>query len=174
MQQSKNLIVREITESDAPAFLEMCRSMDFETKFMMLEPGERTLTEDEQRERIRSLAGRDNTTILVAEIDEQLVGYIFADGGRYRRNWHSAHIVIGIRAARTGQGIGAKLFQALFDWAPEHGLTRLELAVMAHNERGIHLYQKMGFEVEGLRRHSLMVDGQYVDEYAMSKLLNAA
>ena len=166
------IIIREIQESDAAAFLELCLALDSETKFMMLEPGERTLNVDEQRERICSLASRENATILVAEVDSQLVGYIFADGGRYQRNQHAAHIVIGIRAAFTGQGIGALLFQELFDWALNHGLTRLELTAMAHNERGVNLYRKMGFEVEGLRRRSLFVDGDYVDEYAMSMLLN--
>lgn len=166
--------IRKITVEDAGAFLEMCRAMDSETKFMMLEPGERTLSVDEQRERIRSLNERDNATILVAEVNGELVGFIFADGGWYHRNRHSAHIVIGIRTGYTGQGIGKQLFRELFAWAPQHGLTRLELTVMAHNQPGVHLYQKMGFEVEGLRRHSLIVDGQYVDEYAMSKLLDEA
>jgi RimJ/RimL family protein N-acetyltransferase len=163
--------IREITVSDAAAFLEMCKAIDIETKFMMLEPGERTLGVDGQRERILGLLERDNATLLVAEAEEQLVGYIFADGGRYRRNRHCAHVVIGIRAAFTGQGIGRLLFDELFGWAYTHGLSRLELTVMAHNERGINLYKKMGFEVEGVRRRSLFVDGAFVDEYAMSKLL---
>ncbi|MVB59628.1 N-acetyltransferase, partial [Vibrio cholerae] len=30
-----------------------------------------------------------------------------------------------------------------------------------------------GFEVEGLKRHSLVVDGEYVNELYMSKLLTA-
>ncbi len=165
------LTIREITEDDAGPFLEMCRALDEETKFMLLEPGERTLSVEEQRERIQSLADRENSTILVAEMDGQLVGYIYADGGRYRRNQHCAHIVIGVRAAYAGQGIGARLFEELIDWAGKHGLTRLELTVMTHNVRGVRLYQKMGFEIEGLRRRSLFVDGEYVDEYAMSRLI---
>lgn len=165
------LTIREITEEDAGAFLEMCRALDNETQFMLLEPGERTLSVDEQRERIRSLADRDNSTLLVAELDGQLVGYIYADGGRYRRNQHCAHIVIGVRAAYTGQGIGRRLLEELITWAGNHGLTRLELTVMTHNERAVRLYQKMGFEIEGLRRRSLFVDGEYIDEYAMSKLI---
>lgn len=165
------LTIREITENDAGAFLEMCRALDEETSFMLLEPGERSLSVDEQRDRIRSLADRDNSTILVAEIDGQLVGYIYADGGRYHRNQHCAHIVIGVRAAHTGQGIGTRLFEELIDWAGKHGLTRLELTVMTHNQRGVRLYHKMGFEIEGLRRRALFVDGEYVDEYLMSRLI---
>ena len=42
---------------------------------------------------------------------------------------------------------------------------------MVHNERAIRLYKKMGFEIEGTKKHSLFVNGQYVDEYYMAKIL---
>ncbi|QQP13453.1 LD-carboxypeptidase [Lysinibacillus agricola] len=44
-------------------------------------------------------------------------------------------------------------------------------SVMANNTAGVALYEKMGFEIEGTKRHSLYVDGEYMDEYYMSKLL---
>jgi RimJ/RimL family protein N-acetyltransferase len=56
-------------------------------------------------------------------------------------------------------------------WARERGFHRLELTVMTHNERAIRLYKKMGFEVEGVKKHSLFVNGEYVDEYYMAKLI---
>jgi RimJ/RimL family protein N-acetyltransferase len=42
---------------------------------------------------------------------------------------------------------------------------------MAHNERALALYRRLGFEVEGTRRDSVLVDGRYVDELTMAKLL---
>ncbi|WP_235869831.1 GNAT family N-acetyltransferase [Veronia nyctiphanis] len=33
------------------------------------------------------------------------------------------------------------------------------------------VYEACGFEVEGIKRHSMVVDGQAVDEYMMAKLL---
>jgi len=45
--------------------------------------------------------------------------------------------------------------------------------VQVHNIRAIALYENCGFEREGLKRHSLRIDGTYVDEYYMSKLLAA-
>jgi RimJ/RimL family protein N-acetyltransferase len=56
-------------------------------------------------------------------------------------------------------------------WAAENGVKRLELSVMTHNERGIALYKKMGFEIEGIKKASIFVNGVYVDEYLMSKIL---
>ena len=61
------LQTREIRENDAELFLSLCHQLDRETQFMLLEPGERTITNDEQRERINGILASDNQTILVAE-----------------------------------------------------------------------------------------------------------
>jgi RimJ/RimL family protein N-acetyltransferase len=165
------LTIRTITVDDAAAYLVLCRQLDTETKFMMFEPGERATTVDEQRARIAALLSYSNQTILLADNGGNLAGYIAALGGAYRRNRHSAHVVIGILQAFVGQGVGTQLFATLEQWARAHAIHRLELTVMAHNERGLALYKKMGFEVEGTKRHSLLVDGAYVDEYYMARLL---
>lgn len=165
------ITIRTIQESDAASFLDLCFRLDAETAFMMLEPGERVRDVAAQRSRIADMLASDNQTLLLAEHDGALVGYIGARGGAYRRNRHSAHLVIGILQAFTGQGIGARLFAALEDWAHERGLHRLELTVMVHNTAAIRLYRELGFVIEGTRKDSLLVNGAYVDEYAMAKLL---
>jgi RimJ/RimL family protein N-acetyltransferase len=163
--------IRQIRETDASAFLALCSALDEETQFMLMEPGERQTTVEEQRERIRGILSKDNHTILVAESSGKLVGYVAGLGGPYRRNRRTVHVVMGILQAFGGQGLGAKLLAELEKWAREHEMHRLELTVMAHNERAISLYRKMGFETEGTKRHSLSVNGAYVDEYYMAKLL---
>lgn len=167
------MIIREIKESDAELFLGLCKKLEEETQFMMFEPKERRTKIEEQRNEIKDILLRDNGTILVAEKDGHLIliGYISAYGGRYKRNRHTAHIVIGILQDSAGQGIGTKLFTELERWAYKHKVHRLELRVIVHNERAIGLYKKMGFEIEGTKRHSLFINGSYIDEYYMAKLL---
>ena len=92
-------------------------------------------------------------------------------GGNAKRNKHSVYLVIGILAQYRGLGIGTKLFEQLEKWAKEQNIHRLELTVVTRNEAGLRLYKKMGFEIEGTKRHSLYIDGKFVDEYYMSKLL---
>ena len=166
------MIIRTIRENDAEQFLNLCKKLDTETQFMMLEPGERKTTPEEQRTQIEILLKQANQTIFVAEQDNQLVGYLAAYGGEFQRNRHSAYLVIGILQAFTGQGIGTQLFQSLEEWAQQQHLHRLELTVMTHNNAGIALYKKQGFAIEGTKRHSLLINGQYVDEYYMAKLLD--
>ncbi|HVN54475.1 MAG TPA: GNAT family protein [Anaerolineaceae bacterium] len=165
------IVIRPIEEKDAGLMLRLKNVLDRETRFMMLEPGERTAEVEDERRRIRELLARDNSLTWVAEARHELVGYLEASGGEFQRNWHSATLVIGILGAWSGQGIGQRLFSALLDWAKERGLHRLELTVMVSNERAVHLYQKMGFTIEGVRHDSLRVDGQFVDEYAMSLMV---
>jgi RimJ/RimL family protein N-acetyltransferase len=92
-------------------------------------------------------------------------------GGRFARNKGTVYIVIGILERFTGQGLGTALFECMEQWARDRKLHRLELSVMVHNQRGVGLYQKMGFGIEGVRRDSLLVSGSYVDEYYMAKLI---
>lgn len=165
------MIIRTIREEDAEQFLNLCKQLDTETQFMLLEPGERTNTIEEQRAQIDLLLRDENHAILVAEQDNQLVGYVEASGGMFHRNRHCAYIVIGILEAFTGQGIGTQLFQALEDWAHQRNIHRLELTVMTHNTKGIELYKKQGFMNEGTRRDALLLNGHYIDEFYMAKLL---
>ncbi len=164
--------IRAITEMDAAALLDLQMALDRETQLMMLEPQERQTTVEEQMLRILELEATGNSTTLVAEDAGALVGYVTAYGGSYRRVRHRAAIAIGIRQTCAGQGLGTRLFQALEDWARQTGIHRLELTVMTHNSAALALYRKMGFMVEGTRRHSMRVDGAYVDEYYMAKLLD--
>lgn len=164
------ITIRAIEETDAQAFLNLCLRLDAETTFMMLEPGERAPDLSAQRARIVDVVASDREQIWVAEHEGTLVGYLSVRGGSFRRNQHSAYLVIGILQDFAGQGIGTRLFAALESWAQAQKLHRLELTVMVHNERAIALYKKMGFSIEGIKQHSLFIDGAYVDEYYMAKL----
>jgi RimJ/RimL family protein N-acetyltransferase len=83
----------------------------------------------------------------------------------------SGGTVIGILSKGQSKGFGSQMFDQLMEWASTQNINRLELTVMCHNEGALALYKKFGFEVEGTKRHSLFIDGNYVDEYYMAKLL---
>ena len=65
--------LRAITPNDAEQFLRLCRRLDEETQFMMLEPGERVTTIEEQRNHIETVLSKENQIIIVVEHDGQLV-----------------------------------------------------------------------------------------------------
>jgi RimJ/RimL family protein N-acetyltransferase len=163
--------IREIVPDDDARFLELCLNLDDETSFMMYEPGERQTTVAGQRETIEDVLASAHSTIIVADAGYELAGYVAATGGEFNRIRHTAYIVAGVRQSYAGQGIGTRLFGALDAWARTTDLRRLELTVRADNVAAIRLYQKMGYQVEGTKRASLLVGGELIDELYMARLL---
>jgi RimJ/RimL family protein N-acetyltransferase len=164
--------IRAAAPDDAGSLLELKRALDRESTFMLLEPDERRTSERDERVHLEVVEGSPNSTVLVAEHGRQLVGYVEASGGEFRRNRSTAHVVIGVRRAYAGRGIGAQLLARLEHWAPSAGVRRVELTVMTDNQAAIGLYRKLGYEREGTRRAALVVDGQPVDELWMAKLVS--
>ncbi|GHI00818.1 GNAT family N-acetyltransferase [Neobacillus kokaensis] len=165
------MIIREINVSDAENLVNLILQVEKESEYMLMEPSERQLTIEQQVQRIASFQKSNNSTIFVAEKDHRLVGYMFAIGGMAKRTAHSAYLVIGILKDFRGRGTGTKLFQQLEEWALVNNIHRLELTVVTGNGAGIALYEKMGFKIEGRKQHSLLINGEFVDEYYMAKLI---
>jgi RimJ/RimL family protein N-acetyltransferase len=164
--------IRAAAPDDAGPLLELKRALDRESTFMLLEPDERRTTEPDERMHLEAVGDSPNSTVLVAEHERRLVGYVEASGGEFRRNRSTAHVVIGVRRAYAGQGIGSRLLARLEQWALSAGVRRLELTVMTHNQAAIGLYRKLGYEREGARRAALVIDGKPVDELWMAKLVS--
>jgi RimJ/RimL family protein N-acetyltransferase len=169
--QADPVHIREAKTRDAGALLGLKSALDSETSLMLLERGERTTTETEVAEQLEAIAGRSNSVVFVAEIAGELIGYAEATGGDFRRNHHTAHVVIGVRKRYSGRGIGGHLLSELECWAQANSVRRLELTVMTSNERAIGLYRKLGYRVEGKREAALLVQDRLVDEFWMAKLL---
>jgi RimJ/RimL family protein N-acetyltransferase len=164
------LLIRVAEPNDAKQLVNLIEQVE-SSGFMLFEPGERKISEEQMGKRIDSIKEEKSSTILIAEDNGNIIGYLFAVGGNPTRVKHSVYIAVGVGENQRGTGIGARLFEALEEWANIQNIHRLELTVMTHNIAGIALYKKMGFEIEGTKRDSLLINGEYVDEYYMSKLL---
>lgn len=162
--------IREITIEDAGNFINLVKKVEMQSSFMMMEDSERNTTSEQQAKQIDSIHKQSNSTIFVVELEDELIGYLFAIGGTVRKNKHSVYIAIGILDDFHGKGIVTRLFRELEEWARSVEISRLELTVVTENKAGVALYKKKGFEVEGTKRKSLKINGKFYDEYYMSKL----
>lgn len=165
------MLIREIEITDAGNFINLIKEVEKQSDFMLMEPGERKTTPEQQRNHLERVKQQENTAIFVAEVKSELVGYLLAVGGSVKRTAHSAYIVIGILQKYRGRGIGTELFNNVIKWASKQNISRLELTAVTKNAAGLTLYKKSGFEIEGTKRNSLIIDGRPFDEYYMSKLL---
>ena len=164
---------RPITPTDITAFWTFLSLLDLQTDFMMYEPGERRsrTTPTQLQHYIQSNVTNGEDFIHIALDNETIVGYLHAERGKFNRTRHTAYIVTGVLESHRGQGIGTTLFKQLDKWAKENQITRLELTVECSNELAKHLYEKAGFVIEGTRKSSMHVNGNYIDEYYMAKIL---
>ncbi|MEK5493027.1 GNAT family N-acetyltransferase [Paenibacillus sp. FSL R7-0297] len=169
-----DITLRELIPEDAAALLSLQHRLDQETSYMLLASGERQTGIPQVGEMIASFGNAHTSILIGAEADGELAGYLSVRGGSVIRNKHSAYIVIGILKQYQGMGIGSALFHEIDLWAKRSGIVRLELTVMKHNKRAIALYTRYGFEIEGVKKKSLLVDGEWVDEYYMSKIFDPA
>lgn len=168
---TKKIHIREAALTDAESLVRFFQKLDSETHFMLYEPGERNTSIEEQEKHIKEITNSDSKVLFVAESGGNIVGFVVAIGGFANRNRHSALIVIGILQAYWHMGIGSQLLQTVEAWAKGMHMHRLELTVMTHNHRAINLYEKFGFEREGIKLDSLLVEGKYVNELYMAKLI---
>jgi len=165
------MIIRQIETADAEEFIQLVQQVEREAAYMLFDPGERNTSVEQQRERIKAVEQDEHSTIFLAEKGHHLAGYLMAIGGSANRNKHTVYIVVGILNECRGRGMGTKLFEQLEKWAIGQNVHRMELTVVTRNEAGLALYKKRGFEVEGTKRDSLLINGEYLDEYYMAKLL---
>lgn len=165
------MLIRKVKIEDAEKLINLIKEVEATSDFMLMEAGERKTTPEQQAKHLERIANQPNATILVAEKDNKLIGYMFVLGGTAQKTKHAAYIVIGILNDYRGQGVGTALFKHAEEWAKSQHITRLELTAVTENAAGVALYKKSGFEIEGVKRNSLKINGNYVDEYYMSKLL---
>jgi [ribosomal protein S5]-alanine N-acetyltransferase len=79
-------------------------------------------------------------------------------------------ILIGDKAS-WGKGLGKRVSQAVIHYGfSQLNLHRIQLEVLANNQRAIELYEKLGFKHEGLQRDAQYRSGQYLDVINMAIL----
>ena len=164
------MIIRLATPLDANEILMVMNDAE-NSGFMLANPGERKLKPEAIKNIISNVNSAMKSGFFVAEEEGLLLGYLIVRGESMERTTHRASIVIGVHSNSRGKGVGSALFNHIFNWAKQNELHRLELTVIKSNEHAFGLYKKMGFEVEGIRKNALYIDGKYVNEIYMGKML---
>ena len=90
--------------------------------------------------------------------------------------YRAGHIIylggLAIHPLFAGKGHGLSMMKEIINYAEQHNFLRIELSVSVTNEKAQHLYERAGFEKEGiLRKYTyLQTENNYFDEVLMSWL----
>jgi RimJ/RimL family protein N-acetyltransferase len=104
----------------------------------------------------------------VAEDNGALVGRLSVARDPHSASRHVADLGLMVAAGYRRRGIGRALLEQAVDWARDAGVRKLELHVFPWNEPALRLYERFGFEREGLRKEHYRRAGEYVDVVLMA------
>lgn len=163
-----NLQISPITEQHIDSFWSAVDSVAREKKYLaFLEGPPIHTTREFVLEHIH-----DNWPQFVALVEEQVVGWCDISSLDRPVFAHTGSLGVGVLKGFRGQGIGKALMTAALNEARKKGLTRIELTVREHNLPAISLYRQLGFEVEGIHKNAVRIDGVYENHLSMALLFD--
>lgn len=168
------IIFREAIPADAEQLLEVTKKMGSETEFLVMDEKGMNLTTELFSQQLAALYESQNNVLLLALVDEQIIGTASVKTDNHYRVAHIGEIGISVLKEYWGLGIGTLLMEELLTWAKESGtICRLELTVQTRNKRAVHIYQKIGFEIEALMPRGARSDeGEFLDVYLIRYLID--
>ncbi|WP_251047533.1 GNAT family N-acetyltransferase [Planococcus sp. ISL-110] len=166
------LLIRTAEHGDARSLAALQKTVESESDFMLYAKDERTQSTQKVRKQIIEWKQSGHSTIIIAILNGQHVGYLMIMGNDAKRAAHRATIDLGLQKDAQGKGIAKSLLTKAEEWSKEKGITRLELTVVEENEPARKLYEKAGFESEGIRQKSMMINGEPHNEIYLAKFLD--
>lgn len=156
--------------SDATELLEVARRIMNESQHLLTQGDEFNFTVEMQDKRIREFSDHPQGLMLVAKVDEKIVGMLDFKVGSRRRIAHHGMLAISFVPEFSGKGLGRLLLSELIYWAQKNPqVETLRLQVHATNLTAIGLYEKLGFKIEGREIRGIKFDnGQYDDVLTMA------
>jgi ribosomal protein S18 acetylase RimI-like enzyme len=110
---------------------------------------------------------------LVAELNGRVVGYIrLKPPTPLPENTHVIQVQgLAVHPDARRRGVAAGLLDAAEATLRERGIRKLTLRVLSTNQAAIRLYERHGFVREGTLLEEFCINGRFVDDVMMAKML---
>jgi RimJ/RimL family protein N-acetyltransferase len=165
LKDGRRVQIRNYTTHYKEELISMYASLSQESLRWSLPPYNRARIE-------RWTSDLENSIILLALDGRRVVGHLQISISTRSRFLGIGELFIYIHQDHQNVGLGRALMEEALAQARRRHLHRIELTVVADNDRGIHLYERVGFQREGVKRENFLGDdGKYHDEVVMGILL---
>lgn len=162
--------VRPAEPGDAARLVELARDVGGEEEGWLITGGE-WRTAGEERRYLRSIRRHPHAAVFVAEVAGTIIGRLSIARDAHPASDHVADVGLMVDCGHRRLGAGTALMVEAERWARQVGVSKLELHVFPYNEAAIALYEGLGYEREGFRRHHYRRGGELVDAILMAKEL---
>lgn len=162
-------IIRQAEETDAENLIAYSKIVFASTDQVLTTLEEYTISVADEKTWINNISKSPNSKLLVAELDGQILGFLFFISQQKIKIAHTGEVGVNVHPDYKGLGIGRALLESLIEWANSHTvIEKIVLQVFATNHKAISLYQSLGFKEEGrFVKAAKQKDGGYVDVVQM-------
>lgn len=167
---TKNVVIDRLGYFGVWSFSRLRREIEKEARHLAVASGERK--ESPLRALARMILSRGRMVTLVAKKDKEMIGYASLIFPRFSKLKGNAYLTISIRQAYRGVGIGSELMYEAELAAKKEGARRIELEVFAKNEKALRLYERLGYEREGVKKRAVTLPDGFDDIIFMAKFIN--
>ncbi|MCK4025388.1 GNAT family N-acetyltransferase [Streptococcus iners] len=169
----KEVYFSEAEPADAVAFIDFMNQVARESDYLVMDESGFRFSPEEMERIFEAGIENPGELCLLAKVGSEVIGAISVKSSKQFRISHIGNIFIAIKKDYWGHGLGAILLEEVIEWAQEmEVLKRLELTVQVRNQAAVHLYQKMGFVIEGTQVRGARTDeGEWLDLYYMGRLI---
>lgn len=170
LKDGRDAVIRSPRDEDIPGMLEYLYISAGETEFILRYPEECSkYTPEGEKALFDRVNAADNEACLVCVVDGKVAGNSMITWSKNIKQKHRASVAIALISEFWNQGIGTKMFEELIRIAEgNEDIIQMELDFVEGNVRARALYEKMGFEIIGVRPNAIRLkDGTLLNEYLM-------
>lgn len=164
-------IIREAVSDDAEKMILYLNQVGGESDHLLHGENEFHVPVEGVKRKLAMSKESENSIILIALEDEQIIARAELEGYYAARIRHRAKFSISVKKEYWNRGIGTEMINRIIEQAKKMKIRVIELEVISDNERGIHLYHKMGFVDIGIYKDYFNVNGLHKDAVLMQKII---
>lgn len=171
-KEAIDLIIREAAPDNAESLLKHIRKTALETEFLTVGKEEAEISIEEERKQLARLQSSNNHLLLVALHGTEVIATASVSTSTSPKLNHIGEVGVAVSKEYWGLGIGTMLLEEVLYWSEQSSaIKRLELTVQKRNEKAIHLYEKLGFQLEAVMARGVRDGDRYLDVCLMSKMI---
>lgn len=169
LKNSKEIQIRSAEISDAENLLKTIQKYIVDSEYIPKISEEIKLTIQQEEEWINTFIQKENSLLLIAEYENEIIGNIDITGSSRTIMQHTGVIGMGMLKEWRNFGLGTELMNLAINWAKDNPILELLwLQVYCENELGVNLYRKMNFKDNGIIKNYFKKNGKYYDNLTMS------